>query len=86
MKDLLSGIIIAAIILIMVVMIAALAKDCGARRDCEKKGGHVVEYNCHLVTNCHPVTVGKSTIVQCTTTNSCDWRCEGLPAEDPRQH
>lgn len=69
-----------ACIFFFVLVIAWFVHDHNQRKACRDHGGHVVEYNCRTVIHCH--TVGKSTT--CYPSKTCDWCCEGLPAEAPR--
>lgn len=69
------------VVAITAIFVAVVAvRDCQKRRECQDRGGHVVEYNCHTVIHCNHS--GSSTT--CYPIESCEWRCEGLPAEDPR--
>lgn len=74
---------IAGIVVLAIVVVALLVKDCKDRRACEEHGGIVVETNCRWVTNCHSDGNGHTT---CTADNVCDWRCDmsRAPAESPR--
>lgn len=67
-------------LLAIVFVIVYAFYDCRKQEECREHGGHVAKYNCRQTTHC--THSGSSTT--CTTREECDWRCEGVPAEDPQ--
>jgi hypothetical protein len=74
------GLVVFVVLLVGLVIFASCA-DAKKREECREKGGRVEEYNCELQTSCSTDSNG---FTSCTSYESCDWRCEGLLAEDPR--
>lgn len=68
-----------ALALLMIAMIvggvALTVRDCNARAKCTDNGGHVVEYNCHMVCS---GDISEGTF---SCSEHCDWRCVGANPE-----
>lgn len=75
--------VIAVVFIVLVVggIIAAIVLHERARRECEDKGGVYTRYNCHTVYTTQSCGSGCTVVVP---TEVCDYRCAGLPPEDPR--
>jgi hypothetical protein len=75
-------VIVGALFVAVIVLVIGLSiRDGRAKNRCRDDGGTVVEYDCRTIVTC--TTSNNMTI--CTPSKSCEWRCDGLPAERPPQ-
>lgn len=81
-----SALVIAALVAAVIIAIAAsTCRDQERKNECRVKGGRVVETNCRTITTCTTQDFGNGVhVTTCTPNTVCDWKCIGLPAEDPR--